>query len=127
LQDTRTHTHLFALVCNIVKDGLECRVFKATVGASLLIFLISIAKSFGAKVKSIAKWLVDALQRVSLSHEDLVMGIVSLVAEEEEEKEVEVEEEEEEEKEKEKKDVLAQKRSSMLWGVSRQRWACWTL
>jgi hypothetical protein len=36
-----------------------------------LVFLVSVAKSLGPEVEGIAKRLVDALQGIPLSHEDL--------------------------------------------------------
>ena len=64
--------HLFVFLDDIVKDGLVCRALEAALGAGLLVFLVSVAKSLGTEVEGIAKRLVDALQGIALSHEDLL-------------------------------------------------------
>ena len=64
--------HLFIFLHDIVKDGLVCRALEAALGAGLLVFLVSVAKSLGTEVEGIAKRLVDALQGIALSHEDLL-------------------------------------------------------
>jgi hypothetical protein len=62
--------HLVVLLHDVVKDGLVCRLFEAALGAGLVVLFVSVAKSFGTEVESIAKRLVDALQSIPLSHED---------------------------------------------------------
>lgn len=64
--------HLFVFLHDVIKNGLVCRVFEAALGAGLLIFLVSVAKSLGTEVEGIAERLVDALQGITLSHEDLL-------------------------------------------------------
>lgn len=63
--------HLFVLLHDVVKNGLVCRVLETALGAGLLVFLVSVAKSLGTEVEGITKRLMDALQGIPLSHEDL--------------------------------------------------------
>jgi hypothetical protein len=64
-------SNLFALPFNSLEYCLECAVGKAAVLASFLIILISNAHSLWTEVESIPERLVNAIQNITASHENL--------------------------------------------------------
>lgn len=63
--------HLRILPHDVVEDGLVCGLAEAARYSSLLVVLVPRAQSFRAKVEGVAEGLVDALQCISLRHENL--------------------------------------------------------
>lgn len=57
-----------------VHDILVCRIRKATVLPGLLVLLIAFTQPLGAKVESISKRLVDAVEDITAGHEDALEG-----------------------------------------------------
>lgn len=67
----RKESNLRALFRNSVKDGLICAVRVAALRPGFLVVLIAFGKPFGSEVIGVAEGLVDTLQGVPASHEDL--------------------------------------------------------
>lgn len=62
---------LRGLLIDSIKDGLERGLAEAALNASLLVVFISLAEPFWAEIEGISKRLVDTLERIPTSHEDL--------------------------------------------------------
>jgi hypothetical protein len=73
-------SNLFALPFNILEYCLECAVGKVAVLASFLIILIPTAHSLWTEVESIPERLVNAIQNITASHENLGTEISHLQA-----------------------------------------------
>ena len=69
-------SHLSVLLHYVLEYASVGRLAKAALNPRLLIILVSGAESLWAEVKGVAKWLVDALEGITTSHEDLVLELV---------------------------------------------------
>lgn len=63
--------YLGVISCDVLKYRLERGLVEAALYSSLLIILVSCTHPFRAVVVCISEGLVEARQRVALSHEDL--------------------------------------------------------
>ena len=64
-------SNLFTLSFNPLEYGLERAIRKSALLTTFFIVFVSTAKTFGAEIKGIAEWFVDACEDISTGHEDL--------------------------------------------------------
>jgi hypothetical protein len=72
---SKVGSNLFAFSLNPFEYGFKSALRESRLLASFLIILVSLTKSFGSEVECVAKWLMDASQNVSASHENLVQDL----------------------------------------------------